>query len=59
MTNIAAILAAPLPWNDRAAGQHIAWMREPLPHEAASEIAAMCSMIVMRTIKSTTCVHVQ
>ena len=26
MTDIAAILAAPLPWNDRAAGQHIAWM---------------------------------
>ena len=26
MTDIAAILAAPLPWNDRAAGQHIRWM---------------------------------
>jgi hypothetical protein len=26
MTDIAAILAAPLPWNDRAAEQHIAWM---------------------------------
>ena len=26
MTDIAAILAAPLPWNDLAAGQHIAWM---------------------------------
>jgi hypothetical protein len=26
MTDIAAILAAPLPWNDRAAGQHVAWM---------------------------------
>jgi hypothetical protein len=26
MTDIAAILAAPLPWNDHAAGQHIAWM---------------------------------
>ncbi len=26
MTDIAAILAAPLPWSDRAAGQHIAWM---------------------------------
>jgi hypothetical protein len=26
MTDIAAILAAPLPWDDRAAGQHIAWM---------------------------------
>ena len=26
MTDIAAILAAPLPRNDRAAGQHIAWM---------------------------------
>ena len=26
MTVIAVILAAPLPWNDRAAGQHIAWM---------------------------------
>jgi hypothetical protein len=26
MTYIAAILATPLPWNDRAAGQHIAWM---------------------------------
>jgi hypothetical protein len=26
MTDIAAILAAPLPWNDCAAGQHIEWM---------------------------------
>jgi hypothetical protein len=26
MTDIAAILAAPLPWNDGAAGQHSAWM---------------------------------
>jgi len=26
MTDIAAILAAPLPWNNLAAGQHIAWM---------------------------------
>ena len=26
MTDIAANLAAPLPWNDPAAGQHIAWM---------------------------------
>lgn len=26
MVDIAAILAAPLPWDDRAAGQHIAWM---------------------------------
>jgi hypothetical protein len=26
MIDIAAILAAPLPWNDRAAGQHVAWM---------------------------------
>jgi hypothetical protein len=26
MTDIAAILAAPLPWNDSAAEQHIAWM---------------------------------
>jgi hypothetical protein len=26
MIDIAASLAAPLPWNDRAAGQHIAWM---------------------------------
>jgi hypothetical protein len=26
MTDIAAILPAPLPWNDLAAGQHIAWM---------------------------------
>ncbi len=26
MTDIAAILAAPLPWSDRAAGQHMAWM---------------------------------
>lgn len=26
MTDITAILAAPLPWNDRAAEQHIAWM---------------------------------
>ncbi len=26
MTDIAAILAAPLPWNDRAAEQHIGWM---------------------------------
>jgi hypothetical protein len=26
MTDVAAILAAPLPWNDHAAGQHIAWM---------------------------------
>ena len=26
MTDIAAILAAPLPWSGRAAGQHIAWM---------------------------------
>jgi hypothetical protein len=26
MTDIAAVLAAPLPWNDRAAEQHIAWM---------------------------------
>ena len=26
MTDIAAILAAPLPWNDSAADQHIAWM---------------------------------
>jgi len=26
MTDIAAILTAPLPWNDRAARQHIAWM---------------------------------
>jgi hypothetical protein len=26
MTDIAAILAAPLPWNDNAAEQQIAWM---------------------------------
>jgi len=26
MTDIAAILAAPLPWDDSAAKQHIAWM---------------------------------
>jgi hypothetical protein len=26
MTDIAAILAAPPPWNNRAAGQHIAWI---------------------------------
>ena len=26
MTDIAAILAAPRPWNDSAAEQHIAWM---------------------------------
>jgi hypothetical protein len=26
MTDIAAILTAPLPWDDRAAEQHIAWM---------------------------------
>ena len=26
MTDIAAILAAPLPWNDSAAEQHVAWM---------------------------------
>jgi hypothetical protein len=26
MTDIAAALAAPLPWNDSAAEQHIAWM---------------------------------
>jgi hypothetical protein len=26
MTDIAAVLAAPLPWNDSAAEQHIAWM---------------------------------
>jgi hypothetical protein len=26
MTDIAAILAAPLPWNNLAAGEHIAWM---------------------------------
>ncbi len=26
MIDIAAILAAPLPWNDCAEGQHIAWM---------------------------------
>lgn len=26
MTDIAAILAAPLPWDDRAAGRQIAWM---------------------------------
>jgi hypothetical protein len=26
MIDIAAILAAPLPWNDRAAGQHIEWL---------------------------------
>ena len=26
MTDIAAILAAPLPWNDTAAERHIAWM---------------------------------
>ena len=26
MTDIAAVLAAPLPWNDRAAARHIAWM---------------------------------
>jgi hypothetical protein len=26
MTDIAAILAAPLPWDDRAAGQHSVWM---------------------------------
>jgi hypothetical protein len=26
MIDIAAILPAPLPWNDRAAAQHIAWM---------------------------------
>ncbi len=26
MTDIAVILAAPLPWDDRAAGQHVAWM---------------------------------
>jgi hypothetical protein len=26
MTDIAAMLAAPLPWNDSAAEQHIAWM---------------------------------
>src|SRR5215472_3221999 len=26
MTDIAAILTAPLPWDDRAARQHVAWM---------------------------------
>jgi len=26
MTDIAAFLPAPLPWNNLAAGQHIAWM---------------------------------
>ena len=26
MTDIAAVLAAPLPWNSHAAGQHAAWM---------------------------------
>jgi hypothetical protein len=26
MTDIAAILTAPLPWDDHATGQHIAWM---------------------------------
>jgi hypothetical protein len=26
MTDIAAMLAAPLPWNDSAVEQHIAWM---------------------------------
>jgi hypothetical protein len=26
MTDVATVLAAPLPWNDRAAGQQIAWM---------------------------------
>jgi hypothetical protein len=26
MTDVATLLAAPLPWNDRAAGQHSAWM---------------------------------
>ncbi len=26
MTDIAAVLAAPLPWNDHAAGEQIAWM---------------------------------
>jgi hypothetical protein len=26
MTDVAAILPAPLPWNDRAAGQQIAWL---------------------------------
>jgi hypothetical protein len=26
MIDIAAILAAPLPWDDRAAGQHMAWL---------------------------------
>lgn len=26
MTDIAAILTAPLPWDDRTAGRHIAWM---------------------------------
>jgi len=26
MTDIAAVLAAPLPWDDRGTGQHIAWM---------------------------------
>jgi hypothetical protein len=26
MTDIAAILAAPLPWNERAAGQHMVWL---------------------------------
>jgi hypothetical protein len=26
MTDIAAILAAPMPWNDSAAEQHVAWM---------------------------------
>jgi hypothetical protein len=26
MLDIAAVLAAPLPWNDGAAGQHIAWL---------------------------------
>jgi hypothetical protein len=33
MTDIAAILAAPLPWDDSAAEQHITWML-PLPREA-------------------------
>jgi hypothetical protein len=26
MIDIAAMLPAPIPWNDRAAGRHIAWM---------------------------------
>jgi len=25
-TDITAVLAAPLPWNDRAAGKQVAWM---------------------------------